>query len=72
MESQSRAHRTTPLADAVHHRQPSHLTDTHERGAFALAECSCGWRGPARRSRDKARTDAADHAAAAAGSAPDS
>ncbi|MEV7614497.1 hypothetical protein [Streptomyces sp. NPDC089799] len=54
----------TPLADAVPHQRPTHLTDTQERGAFALAECSCGWRGPARRSRDKARTDAAEHAAA--------
>ncbi|WP_306326543.1 hypothetical protein [Streptomyces venezuelae] len=44
------------------HAQPSpHATTTTERGAFALARCSCGWTGPARRSRDRARTDAADH-----------
>ncbi|MFB7836454.1 hypothetical protein [Streptomyces sp. NPDC056056] len=38
-----------------------HTTTTSERGSFALARCSCGWTGPARRSRDRARTDAADH-----------
>ncbi|MEU7024920.1 hypothetical protein ABZ990_30440 [Streptomyces sp. NPDC046203] len=45
-------------------RHTPHLTETTERGAFALARCSCGWTGPARRSRDRARTDATDHAAA--------
>ncbi|MEU2507780.1 hypothetical protein ABZ621_24135 [Streptomyces sp. NPDC007863] len=38
-----------------------HHTTTMERGSFALARCSCGWSGPARRSRDRARTDATDH-----------
>ncbi|WP_149179839.1 hypothetical protein [Streptomyces sp. TRM49041] len=38
-----------------------HDTATAERGAFALARCTCGWSGPARRSRDRARTDAAAH-----------
>ncbi|MFV6031379.1 hypothetical protein [Streptomyces sp. NPDC056264] len=42
-----------------------HTTTTSERGSFALARCSCGWTGPARRSRDRARTDAADHVRAA-------
>ncbi len=36
-----------------------------EQGAFAYAACSeCGWRGPGRRSRDRARTDLEDHLAA--------
>lgn len=41
-----------------------HSATTIERGSFCLARCSCGWSGPARRSRDRARTDAADHLAA--------
>lgn len=44
-------------------KSPHHTTTT-ERGSFALARCDCGWSGPARRSRDRARTDAAAHAAA--------
>ncbi|MCF3960956.1 hypothetical protein, partial [Streptomyces fuscigenes] len=40
---------------------PPHDTSTVERGAFCSARCSCGWRGPARRSRDLARTDARTH-----------
>ncbi|MER7912678.1 hypothetical protein [Streptomyces sp. NPDC096068] len=46
----------------MHAQASSHTTTTTERGSFALARCSCGWSGPARRSRDRARTDAADHA----------
>ncbi|MGW7415569.1 hypothetical protein [Streptomyces sp. NPDC054863] len=38
-----------------------HRTATSEHGSFCHAHCICGWRGPARRSRDKARTDAAEH-----------
>ncbi|QNP64022.1 hypothetical protein [Streptomyces genisteinicus] len=41
---------------------PAHLTTTVERGSFAVARCTCGWSGPARRSRDRARTDARGHA----------
>ncbi|MEU9605160.1 hypothetical protein [Streptomyces sp. NPDC048057] len=41
-----------------------HRTTTTERGSFALARCDCGWSGPARRSRERARTDATAHAAA--------
>ncbi|MFB8102711.1 MULTISPECIES: hypothetical protein [Streptomyces] len=41
-----------------------HSTTTTERGSFCLARCTCGWAGPARRSRDRARTDAAEHLAA--------
>ncbi|WP_329120489.1 hypothetical protein [Streptomyces sp. NBC_01465] len=43
-----------------------HLTTTTERGAFCIARCSCGWTGPARRSRDRARTDASEHEASSA------
>ncbi|MFE5853979.1 hypothetical protein ACFQ61_12295 [Streptomyces sp. NPDC056500] len=39
-------------------------TTTVERGSFALAHCVCGWTGPARRSRDRARTDAREHGCA--------
>ncbi|MEU1018763.1 hypothetical protein ABZ383_20760 [Streptomyces sp. NPDC005900] len=41
----------------------SHRTTTVEKGRFTAAHCSCGWRGPARRARSKARTDAAEHEA---------
>ncbi|MEW1615038.1 MULTISPECIES: hypothetical protein [unclassified Streptomyces] len=41
----------------------AHSATTIERGSFCLARCVCGWTGPARRSRDRARTDAADHLA---------
>ncbi|MFJ9344488.1 hypothetical protein ACIRP0_35190 [Streptomyces sp. NPDC101733] len=45
-------------------RAPSgHLTSTAERGSFCLAVCTCGWTGPARRSRDLARRDATRHTA---------
>ncbi|MFJ7413714.1 hypothetical protein ACIQWZ_23295 [Streptomyces sp. NPDC098077] len=40
-----------------------HSATTIERGSFCLARCTCGWSGPARRSRDLARTDAANHLA---------
>ncbi|MBB5940121.1 hypothetical protein [Streptomyces zagrosensis] len=38
-----------------------HETTTMETGAFCLARCSCGWSGPARRARSRARTDADGH-----------
>ncbi|MEE4545709.1 hypothetical protein V2S66_27540 [Streptomyces sp. V4-01] len=38
-----------------------HHTSVVERGAFAVALCSCGWKGPARRARDRARRDAGEH-----------
>ncbi|MFE7355034.1 hypothetical protein ACFU8Q_18010 [Streptomyces sp. NPDC057543] len=41
-----------------------HDPTTVERGSFCTARCNCGWSGPARRSRDRARTDAAEHRAA--------
>ncbi|MEK8144326.1 hypothetical protein NKH18_28215 [Streptomyces sp. M10(2022)] len=43
---------------------PAHSTTTVERGSFCLARCTCGWSGPARRSRDLARTDAGHHLSA--------
>ncbi|MEU6540581.1 hypothetical protein [Streptomyces sp. NPDC047000] len=42
-----------------------HRTTTVEQGRFCLARCSCGWRGPARRARSLARSDATAHLAAA-------
>ncbi|ASY33678.1 MULTISPECIES: hypothetical protein [unclassified Streptomyces] len=39
----------------------AHRTTTQERGPFCTATCLCGWRGPARRARSKARSDAAEH-----------
>ncbi|MGW0367111.1 hypothetical protein [Streptomyces sp. NPDC002990] len=41
----------------------THTTSTAERGSFCLAACTCGWTGPARRSRDLARRDADRHSA---------
>ncbi|MEO3978475.1 hypothetical protein [Streptomyces sp. CAU 1734] len=42
-----------------------HTITVSERGSFTLARCVCGWSGPARRSRDRARSDARTHAPAA-------
>ncbi|MFF5900720.1 hypothetical protein ACFY8O_33020 [Streptomyces argenteolus] len=55
-----------PMDPPVHASPPAHSTTTVERGSFCIARCACGWSGPARRSRDRARTDAEEH-----GSAPD-
>ncbi|MFI2777779.1 hypothetical protein [Streptomyces sp. ALB3] len=52
----------------VHSPAPAHSTTTVERGSFCLARCACGWSGPARRSRDRARTDAEEHLAEPDGS----
>ncbi|SHI17140.1 hypothetical protein SAMN05444521_4780 [Streptomyces sp. 3214.6] len=38
-----------------------HSTTTVEQGRFCLARCTCGWRGPARRARSLARSDAESH-----------
>ncbi|MEU1351809.1 hypothetical protein ACFYPA_34170 [Streptomyces sp. NPDC005775] len=46
---------------AVPPARPAHEATTVERGSFCTARCSCGWSGPARRSRDRARTDAQEH-----------
>ncbi|WP_405490570.1 hypothetical protein [Streptomyces sp. NBC_00096] len=50
-----------PLGPAPDLPPAGHTTSTSERGAFCLALCTCGWRGPARRSRDLARKDATGH-----------
>ncbi|WP_168712412.1 hypothetical protein [Streptomyces sp. A1277] len=41
--------------------RPAHEPTTVERGSFCTARCACGWSGPARRSRDRARADAEEH-----------
>ncbi|WKV76504.1 hypothetical protein AW27_018045 [Streptomyces sp. PCS3-D2] len=57
-----------PLPRPQSQPQPptTHTTSTADRGSFCLAVCSCGWKGPARRSRDLARKDAAGHEATGA------
>ncbi|MFJ3546784.1 hypothetical protein ACIPQH_31945 [Streptomyces rubiginosohelvolus] len=60
---------TGPLSASLPEAPPpgppaGHSATTIERGSFCLARCSCGWSGPARRSRDRARTDATEHLAA--------
>ncbi|KAB8158337.1 hypothetical protein FH609_010995 [Streptomyces sp. 3MP-14] len=40
---------------------PGHRVELFERGPFLAARCSCGWYGPARRSRPLARDEAAGH-----------
>ncbi|MEU7067588.1 hypothetical protein [Streptomyces sp. NPDC046161] len=61
MDPHTKASLSTPLARDG--GKPAHTTSTAERGAFCLAVCSCGWTGPARRSRDLARRDATRHPA---------
>ncbi|MFE9852309.1 hypothetical protein ACFYPN_26430 [Streptomyces sp. NPDC005576] len=51
---------TASLSEPVPPAQ-NHAASTIERGSFCIARCSCGWSGPARRSRDLARTDAERH-----------
>ncbi|MBT2539410.1 hypothetical protein J7E99_01470 [Streptomyces sp. ISL-44] len=70
MEPHTKATLALPLASAVPQQQPhqpappsGHTTSTADRGSFCLAVCTCGWNGPARRSRDLARKDAARHTA---------
>jgi hypothetical protein len=50
--------RIAPIQDPAEHR-----TTTIEQGSFCVARCTCGWRGPARRARSLARTDAEGHTA---------
>ncbi|MFI6062569.1 hypothetical protein [Streptomyces sp. NPDC051286] len=50
-----------PTAPATPPTPPAHEPFTIERGSFCIARCGCGWAGPARRSRDRARTDAEQH-----------
>ncbi|NUK74559.1 hypothetical protein [Streptomyces lunaelactis] len=53
-----------PQQDAARSAPAHHDTTTTERGSFAVARCPCGWFGPARRSRDRARADAESHTSA--------
>lgn len=59
----ARASRHAQYGGGVHEQSATgpHHTTTTERGSFALARCTCGWTGPARRSRDRARADADAH-----------
>ncbi|MDP5313553.1 hypothetical protein [Streptomyces poriferorum] len=57
---------TAEVPPAVPPARPAHEATTVERGSFCTARCSCGWSGPARRSRDRARKDAEDHRTATA------
>ncbi|MBO8191150.1 hypothetical protein ITI46_05515 [Streptomyces oryzae] len=50
------AHSTAQAGQAA-----PHGTSLSERGSFCAASCSCGWRGPARRARDRAREDGRAH-----------
>ncbi|WP_405892486.1 hypothetical protein OG612_18975 [Streptomyces sp. NBC_01527] len=53
-----------PTASGAATAPAAHRPFTIERGSFCIARCSCGWTGPARRSRDRARTDAEEHRSA--------
>ncbi|WP_345743048.1 hypothetical protein [Streptomyces sp. ODS28] len=57
MHQHAPAHEPADTASAT----ATHQVTVSERGAFATAQCACGWRAPARRSRDKSRKDAAEH-----------
>lgn len=69
MEPHTEATLVPPLGSVPLPRDPAgpaqppsgHSTSTADRGSFCLAVCTCGWKGPARRSRDLARKDAARH-----------
>lgn len=43
--------------------ESEHRTAVAENGSFAFAHCSCGWSGPGRRARGRARQDALAHSA---------
>lgn len=55
------------VVGVAHQDEPAppqqHRTTTVDQGRFCVARCTCGWRGPARRARSLARTDAAGHEA---------
>ncbi|MBW1603346.1 hypothetical protein JJV70_14800 [Streptomyces sp. JJ66] len=38
-----------------------HRISMRDNGPFVSAHCACGWRGPGRRARSRARDDAAAH-----------
>ncbi|GAA1932796.1 hypothetical protein GCM10009716_44960 [Streptomyces sodiiphilus] len=53
-----------PPPPAQREQHPTHHITLSERGPFLAPRCSCGWSGPARRSRPLARDEAAAHVAA--------
>ncbi|MDF3146068.1 MULTISPECIES: hypothetical protein [unclassified Streptomyces] len=55
------AQKDGPSSSRNHGDPLAHRTTTVEKGPFCTAQCSCGWRGPARRARSLARTDAEGH-----------
>ncbi|MFC1409525.1 hypothetical protein ACEZCY_09455 [Streptacidiphilus sp. N1-12] len=54
---------SVPVSLPVSPPAAGHLATVVEKGSFSTASCGCGWSAPARRSRDKARKDAAQHTA---------
>ncbi|MFD5015147.1 hypothetical protein ACF063_16315 [Streptomyces chartreusis] len=50
-----------PNSPSVQGNLSDHRTSMVEKGPFCAAHCTCGWRGPARRARSLARTDATEH-----------
>ncbi|MFC7219543.1 hypothetical protein ACFQLX_15380 [Streptomyces polyrhachis] len=55
------AHQEARARAAAAAGEGGHELSVREEGAFALAACSCGWIGPARRARSRAREDACAH-----------
>ncbi|AKG44439.1 hypothetical protein H7827_12715 [Streptomyces sp. JH002] len=53
------------MHEASQNDQVRHEVTLNERGPFVAPRCSCGWYGPARRSRPLARDEAAAHTATA-------
>jgi len=55
-----------PAGDAIAVEIEVELPDPHDvtvadEGSFTVARCGCGWRSYARRSRQRARSEGADH-----------
>ncbi|MEU4970352.1 hypothetical protein [Streptomyces smyrnaeus] len=59
MRERAPEHQPDPVRPAAH--TVPHGTSLNERGSFCSASCTCGWRGPARRARDRARADCHAH-----------
>lgn len=51
----------TEAASTVIAATEHHLTELVEQGAFVFAQCTCGWRSYARRSRPRARDEGDEH-----------
>ena len=55
-----------PVVEMVPLELEIELTEPHDvtvadEGSFTVARCTCGWRSYARRSRQRARAEGADH-----------